>query len=77
MCSPVSAVGANLYMKFCGELTLESAPSRHRFWKRYVDDKCYILRKDNMDGLLHHLHPTIKFTMELEKGVSLPFLIPR
>ena len=30
-----------------------------------------------MDGLLHHLnniHPTIKFTMEVEEGGSLPFL---
>ena len=71
MCSLVSAVGANLY---CDELALESVPFRPSFWKRYVDDKCYILRKGDVDGLLHHLHPTIKFTMELEEGMSLPFL---
>ena len=52
------------------ELALESAPSRPRLWKQYVDDTCCILRKGDVDGLLHHLnsiHPTI-FTMEVEEG---------
>ena len=58
------------------ELALESAPSRSRLWKQYVDDTCCILRKGDMDRFLHHLNsicPTIKFTME-EEGGSLPFL---
>ena len=45
-----------------------------------MDDTCCILRKGDMDGLLHHLngiHPTIKFTMEVEEGGSLPFLDTR
>ena len=80
MGSPVSAVVANLYMEFFEELALESAPSRPRLWKRYVDDTCCILRKGDVDGLLNHLNsirPTIKFTMELEEEGSLPFLDTR
>ena len=77
-CAPhaVSAVVANLYMELFEELALESAPSRPRFWKRYVDDTCCILRASDVDGLLSHLNnlrPTIKFTMELEEEESLPF----
>ena len=77
MGSPVSAVVANLYMEFFEELALESAPSRPRLWKRYLDDTCCILMKGDVDGLLHYLNsvrPTIKFTMEVEEGGSLPFL---
>jgi hypothetical protein len=80
MGSPVSAVVANLYMEFFEELALESAPSRPRFWKRYVDDTCCILKTGDVDGLLNHLNsirPTIKFTMELEEEGSLPFLDTR
>ena len=72
-----SPVSANLYMEFFEELALESAPSRPRLWKRYVDDTCCILRKGDVEGLLHHLNsirPTIRFTMEVEEGGSLPFL---
>ena len=77
MGSPVSAVVANLYMEFFEELELQSAPSRPRFWKRYVDDTCCIMEKDEVEPLLDHLnsiHPTIKFTMELERDGSLPFI---
>ena len=73
--SPVSAVVANLYMEFFEELALESAPSRSRLWKRYVDDTCCILKTGDVGGLLNHLNslrPTIKFTMELEEGVHPP-----
>ena len=77
MGSPVSAVVANLYMEFFEELALQSAPSRPRFWKRYVDDTCCIMEKDEVEPLLNHLNSvrtTIKFTMELERDGSLPFL---
>ena len=68
MGSPVSAVLANMYMEFLKELALESAPSRPRIWKRYVDDTCCILRTGDVDGShLNSLRPTIKFTMELER----------
>ena len=71
MGSAVSAVVTNPHMEFFEELALESAPSRPRLWKWYVDDTCCILRTSDVDGLLDHLNsirPTIKFTMELEEG---------
>ena len=45
-----------------------------------MDDTCCILRTNDVDELLSHLNsirPTIKFTMELEEGGSLPFLDTR
>ena len=70
MGSPVSAV------KFIEELTIESATSRPRIWKCYVGGTCCIMQRGAMEPLLHHLYdvrPT-KFTMELEKDSSFPFL---
>ena len=77
MGSPVSAVVANLYTEFFEELALQSAPSRPRFWKWYMDDTCCMMKNDEVEPLLNHLNsarPTIKFTRELERDGSLPFL---
>ena len=52
MGSPVSAVVASLFE----ELALETAPTRPRLWKRYVDDAYCILRKGSTEELLHHLN---------------------
>ena len=76
MGSLVSAVVANLYMEFLEELALETALTRPRLWKRYVDDTFCILRKGSTKELLHNLNgvrPTIKFMVEQEDG-TLPFL---
>ena len=65
MGSPVSAVVNNLYMEFFEELALETAPTRPRLWKRYVNDTFCILRKGSIEELFHYLNgvrPTIKFT---------------
>ena len=72
---PVSAVVANLYIELFKELALESAPSRRRFWKQYVDGTCCTMRRNEVEPLLPHLNdvcPTIKFTMKLEKDASVP-----
>ena len=77
MGSLVFAVVANLHMEFFEELALETAPTRPRLWKRYVDDTFCILRKGSTEELLHHLNgvrPTIKFTVEQEEDGTLPFL---
>ena len=77
MGSPVSAVVANLYMEFFEEVALETTLTRHRLWKRCVDDTFCILRKGSTKGFLHHLNgvrPTIKFTVEQEEDGTLPFL---
>ena len=77
MGSPVSAVVANLYMEFFEELALETAPTRPRLWKRYVDDTFCILRKGSTEELLHHLNrvrPTIKFMVEQEEDGAYPSL---
>ena len=74
MGSPVSAAVANLYMEFFEELALETAPTRPRLWKGYVNDSFCIL---STEQLLHHLNearPTIKFTMEEEEDGTLLFL---
>ena len=55
MGSPVSAVVTNLYIEFFEELALETAPTRPRLWKKYVDDTFCILRKGSTKELLHHI----------------------
>ena len=75
--SPISAVVTNLYMEFFEELALETAPTRPRLWKRYVDDTFCILRKGSTKKLFCHLNgvrPTIKFTVEQEEDRTLLFL---
>ena len=61
-------------MEFFEELALETALTRPRLWKRYVDDTFCILRKGLTEELLHHLNwvrPTIKFTVEQEEDGTL------
>ena len=77
MGSPISAVVANLYKEFFEELALETALTRHRLWKRYVDDTFCILRKGSTEELLHHFNGvrlTINFIVEQEEYWTLPFL---
>ena len=56
MGSPVSAVIANLYMETFEEQAIESAPSKPKIWKRYVDDTFTILDRDRVDSFLQHLN---------------------
>ena len=49
-----------------------------RLWKRYIDNNsCCIVKKGMAEALLGHLNsvrPSIKFTVEIEKEGTLPFL---
>ena len=77
MGSPVFHIVTDLYMEFFEDIALHTAPNRPRLWKRYVDDTCCIVKKGEVDQLLQHLngiHPSIKFTVEVEEGGKLPFL---
>ena len=77
MGSPVSAVIANLYMETFEEQAIESAPSKPKIWKCYVDDTFTILDRDRVDSFLQHLNsqqPTIRFTMETENDNKTTFL---
>ena len=77
MGSPVSAVIANLYMETFEEQAIESAPSKPKIWKHYVDDTFTILDRDRVDSFLQHLNsqqPTIRFTMETENDNKIAFL---
>ena len=75
--SPVSAVIANLYMEEFEERAIATATYKPKIWKQYVDDTLTVLGKDHVDGFLQHLNcqqPTIRFTMEVEKDNTIPFL---
>ena len=77
MGTPVSAVIANLYMEEFEERAISTATYKPKIWKRYVDDTFTVLGKDYVDGFLQHLNsqqPTIRFTMEIEKDNTIPFL---
>ena len=77
MGSPVSAVIANLYMEEFEERAIAAATYKPKIWKRYVDDTFTILDKDYVGGFLQHLNsqqPTVRFTMEIEKDNTIPFL---
>ena len=77
MGSPVSPVVANIYMEMFEELALRTATTCPRIWKRYVDDTFCVMEMTHVHTFLEHLnslHPTIKFTMELESDGHLAFL---
>ena len=42
---PVSAIVTDLYIEFYEDITLHSAPSKLRLWKRYVDNICCIVKR--------------------------------
>ena len=77
MGSPVSAVITNLYREEFEERAIATATYKPKIWKQYVDDTFTVLGKDYVDGFLQHLNnqqPTIRFTMEIEKDNTIPFL---
>ena len=77
MGSPVSVVVANLVMEHIEDRALSTSPGKVRFWKRYVDDVCCSLPKQDVTSFLSHLNSmdtSIQFTCEVEDNSLLPFL---
>jgi hypothetical protein len=79
MGSPLSPVVANLYMEKFEKQALDSFPLKPKRWKRFVDDTDVVWQhgKENLVFFFNHLNnqnENIKFTMEVEKDKSIPFL---
>ena len=56
MCSPVSAVIANLVMEDIEHRALTTAPVSPSFWKRFVDDVISAVSQNEIVVLLQHLN---------------------
>ena len=72
MGSPFSPVMANLFMEEFEKKAIATATSKPGFWFRYVDDTLSSLSHglDHLQTFLDHiniLHPSIKFTFEVQK----------
>ena len=79
MGSPLSPIVANLFMEKFEREALDSYLLKPSKWKRYVDDTNVVWPhgEDELRKFLTHLNsisPNIKFTMELEENMSIPFL---
>ena len=56
MGSPVSVVIANLVMEYVEKRALDTFPRKMQFWKRYVDDICCAIPRDDISSFLLHLN---------------------
>jgi len=79
MGSPLSALVANIFMKYFETKALASAPFRPKKWKRVIDNTCVMLPhgREKLDLFLNHLNSqfeSIKLTMEVEVNGCLLFL---
>ena len=78
MGSPLAAVLAQLAMEVLERDRLKALVGPNVIWLRYVDDILVIvLTHTNVSILLQRLnevHPTIKFTLELEVSECISFL---
>ncbi len=68
MGSPVSAIVANLCMEVIEEQAIQSATTRPKTWKRFVDDSLAFMTHSTQ------LTRTIKFTIGHEKDGQIAFL---
>ena len=76
MGSPVSAIVANLCMEVIEEQATQSAITTPKIWKRFVDGSFVFINKNAIISfhnkyLINSIDPSIKFTIEHEKGGQL------
>ncbi|XP_043257984.1 uncharacterized protein LOC122400526 [Colletes gigas] len=79
MGSPISPVVADIFMEHLEKTILENAPAKPTAWFRYVDDTFVIWRHgrealNSFHNFINLIHPSIKFTVEIEKNQQIPFL---
>ena len=80
MGSPLGPTLANIFMNALETRYLDECPPEFKpvLYRRYVDDTfCLFKEHAHIDSFLQHInsfHPNIKFTVEVEKDNSLPFL---
>ena len=77
--SPLSPIVTNLYMQEIEKQAIHSFPLNPKRWKCFVDETDVVWQhgEENLNKFFSHLNnlrSTIKFTMEIEKDMSLPFL---
>jgi hypothetical protein len=79
MDSPLSSILADLYMERMEQgIKTEDTQGWIKFWRRYVDDICAVIRRGG-DPLVilersNRISETVKLTLEREKNNFLPFL---
>ena len=79
MGSPLSPILADLYMEWLeAKVKVQDKEGHIKMWKRYVDDVFAIIAKEgDPQSILDQantLSETVKFTLEVEKEGTLPFL---
>jgi hypothetical protein len=79
MGSPLSPIGANIFMENFEKKALDSFPVKPLKWKRFIDDTNVLWPhgKEELEKFFQHLNDIpkdIKFTMELEENCSIHFL---
>ena len=77
MGSPLGPVLANLFMVELETSVIPNLNNKVKLWKRFVDNICCLARLEYIDNILLALnscHKNIKFTFEIEKDNTIPFL---
>ena len=74
---PLVAVLANKFMVELETSVIPKLSNKVKLWKRFVDDTYYLARLEYKDKILlahNSFHKNIKFTFEIEKDNTIPFL---
>ena len=68
---------ANIFMVELETSVIPNLSNKVKLWKRFVDDTYCLARLEYIDNILlalNSFHKNIKFTFEIEKGNTIPFL---